>query len=369
MQVLIYIGHFKTGSSTLQRFLAANWLALVRQGVLYPSVEARGFARNLRVLLLGHDEFDADDSLNILEPHNALALRLKNEEDGHAIPGYYPALPGGFNMQETIDQQIVQLSPRKVVLAAEVFSALSGTPEHKSIDRLAQRFARHDVTIICNLRRPDLHIASWEMQRLRLPQAEMAEDLRGEGLDRYLDSVHFDYARLIDPWMKHFPKARMVVRHLDDVRRAGGTVAQFLDVAGLKQQDFRAIRDQNLSLPRAYAAIGRALRRELPSEPARRVIRVMNDAPRDLCGIADAQVEMFGRFNRDRMMREFSPIHAKLGKMLGKMPFFSDLEGMGTAGPLSEIEAGRQCWPGLQQWLLTQIDDGPEAEWLRTKRF
>ena len=48
MKVILYIGHHKVGSTSLQVFLARNWAALAREGTLYPSVENRGYALNLR---------------------------------------------------------------------------------------------------------------------------------------------------------------------------------------------------------------------------------------------------------------------------------------------------------------------------------
>ena len=51
MKIIIYIGHHKVGSTALQVFLSQNWLALVRAGILYPSVETSGFSHNLAEVL------------------------------------------------------------------------------------------------------------------------------------------------------------------------------------------------------------------------------------------------------------------------------------------------------------------------------
>jgi len=122
LKLVIFIGHFKTGSSSIQSFLSSNFLRLLQAGILYPSVESQGAAWNMRAMMRGRDESTAGKSLNIIEPHNALALRLKNEEDGHGMPSYYPHPPSGFQMLELLENQISELAPNAVVLCSEVFS-------------------------------------------------------------------------------------------------------------------------------------------------------------------------------------------------------------------------------------------------------
>ena len=39
MDLVIFMGHHKVGSSSLQSWLSTNWLALARAGILYPAVE------------------------------------------------------------------------------------------------------------------------------------------------------------------------------------------------------------------------------------------------------------------------------------------------------------------------------------------
>ena len=47
MDLILFMGHHKVGSSALQMFLARNWLPLARAGILYPAVEPQGMAANL----------------------------------------------------------------------------------------------------------------------------------------------------------------------------------------------------------------------------------------------------------------------------------------------------------------------------------
>ena len=100
--LVIFMGHHKVGSSSLQRFLATNWLRLARDGVLYPSVEAQGLARNLAESLQGAP-LEAPGSVNIREPHNALAFKLIAEATGAAVPEWHPKLPSASQMFRAVD--------------------------------------------------------------------------------------------------------------------------------------------------------------------------------------------------------------------------------------------------------------------------
>ncbi|GHC49706.1 hypothetical protein [Neogemmobacter tilapiae] len=366
-QITVYAGHFKTGSSSLQRFFAVNWRALALQGVLYPATEPQSVAQNMKELLHGAEADDGRRSLNIYEPHNALALRLKNEEDGHTIPDYYPDLPSGKAMLDTMMRQVEALAPKQVLIAGEVLSALAGTPEATGLQRLAWRLEKYEVRVVLNLRRPDLHLASWDIQRLRVGQKP--GPLRGEALLDYLQGVHFDYVRLIEAWRKLLPKADFHLRNLADVRKEGGTVEQIVRLLDVPNTGLLTpLEDTNASIPRAYSMICRAARMELSAEASRRIIRAIYVAPAELPRAADREVEMFGRFNRDLMRKEFDKVHVALGKMAGKAPFFPDLDGMLEMGILSDVDAARASWPALRDWLLQNLDDGEDIAWVRGHR-
>jgi hypothetical protein len=363
MRVIIYLGHFKTGSSSLQRFLASNWRALLYQGILYPSTEAQGAARNLRLLRNGADEPETDTALNILEPHNALALRMKHEEDNHIIPAYYPDLPPAKFMLDNMMRQVTALEPRVVVIAAEVFSVLAETETLDSIRRLAWRLEKFDVTFVCNLRRPDLHIASWDLQRLRfgLP----VPPLREHGFSSYINSVHLDYIRLLTAWQTHFPNATFVVRNINDVRRTGGTVKQMLRLLDVPNPAILTdIPDQNPSIPRAFSMAARNVLDVLPAESARPLIRAIGDAGPEVPHIDDGKIELFGRPNRVMMSERFGPIHEKLNAMTGAAPFFPDVAEMLNVNPISDVQAGRESWSALREWLLQSPLEDQAREWV-----
>lgn len=349
MKIVIFIGHFKTGSTSIQSFLSSNFLRMLRAGILYPSVESMGMARNLLVTLSGKDMPTAGESLNIIEPHNALALKLKNEEDRHGVPPYYPNLPSGFQMLEMINNQIAALDPHSVILCSEVFALFGLTETRKSIARLAHRFSDHDVTIYCNLRRPDEYLSSWHRQRLKF--GAKLERLSGAGMDEYLNSAHFQQARLVEGWISdYFKDAKLIVRNFDDVKAAGGSVRDFIKSSGISFPDDLILpKDQNPSVPSAFAEIGRRALHELPRETAARVVGWLSSARERVLHPADDQIEMFGQKNRDILLDRFRPVADRLNELTGENPFYSNLEDFGRCRSINELDAANEALSMLVQ--------------------
>ncbi|RNF33741.1 hypothetical protein [Paracoccus methylarcula] len=371
MKLVIFIGHFKTGSTSIQSFLSSNYLRLLRAGILYPSVESKGISRNLRAAVSGKDIPTLGESLNIIEPHNALALRLKNEEDKHGIPPYYPALPSGFQMLEMIENQISDLNPHSAIICSEVFALLGLTEQRKSIERLAARFGRHDVTIYCNLRRPDDYISSWHRQRLKF--GAKLDRLHDGALDQYLDSAHFQQAKMIDGWVKdHFSNARLIIRNYDDVMSAGGAVKDFINNSEIIfPKNITLPENQNPSIPCAFAELGRRCLHDLPREEARRLVSWLSSAKarQTIPHVPDSQVEMFGPKYREVLLNNFRPVAESLNEMTQTYPFYQEVEDFGRCRPVPEIEAANEALPKLVR--IAKLQGLPETvlEWLNDWKF
>lgn len=346
MKLVIFIGHFKTGSTSIQSFLSGNFLRLLQAGILYPSVESQGVAHNMRTMMNGSDKSTIGLSLNITEPHNALALRLKTEEDNHGVPHYYPNLPSGFQMLELIGNQISTLRPNAMVLCSEVFALFGLTRDHAGIKRLANRFSGHDVSIYCNLRRPDEYLSSWHRQRLKF--GAKLERLSENGLQEYIDSAHIQQAKMIEPWLKYFPKANLILRNFDEVKAAGGSVHDFIAQSGLPfPSQLPLPKDQNPSVPSAFAEVGRRANQELPRELADPLITWLTRAGAVVPHSSDHEVEMFGPMNRRILLDTFRPVAEHLDRLAGRDDFYKDIEAFGRSNPQSDIDAARQALPAL----------------------
>lgn len=346
-RVVIFIGHFKTGSTSIQNFLASNYLRLLQAGILYPSVDAQGVARNMQVLLSGADRSTVGSGLNVIEPHNALALRLKTEEDGHGVPPYYPNVPDGFQMLELLRNQVEALRPRTVILCAEVFALLGMTPNRSGVMRLAQLFGTYDVTIYCNLRRPDEYLSSWHRQRLKF--GAKIRRLSDGGFKGYLGTPHVEQAQMIEGWRTdHFPNAKFVIRNFDDVRAAGGSIADFVEHSGVSFPKNLVIpKDQNPSIPSAFAEIGRRAVHDLDPQLARRTVQWLTRARTRVDHPSDPEVEMLGRTNRDVLVRAFARIGPHLDQLSGRTPFYPNLAELGRLSPIDDLDAAERALPLL----------------------
>lgn len=353
MKAAFFIGHHKTGSTSLQSFLSANYHRLLSESILYPAVESEGIVNNLATVLAGSDPGTIPSRMNVREPHNALAFRLINETVDAPVPLWHPNLPNGFQMMQMIDQQIALLKPKHLVLCSEVMSRFADTGLTRILPRMRNRFAAHDVTIVLNLRRPDLYIASWHRQALRFGRPLAA--LRDGALKRYRGSVHFHYESIVKHWRDAFPDARFVVRNYDDVNKAGGSVADFFRQADLPfavPGSAAEIRS-NPSLPFAMVEILRLANAEL-GDDAQEVRQYLLDAMTRVKTTPDREVEVFGAAQREALLEAFTPIHAELNALLDVPMFFADIEEARRCNPVPELDAARAALDELKKDVIAQ---------------
>ncbi|MEC9435430.1 MAG: hypothetical protein VYD87_21205 [Pseudomonadota bacterium] len=377
MDLILFMGHHKVGSSALQLFLARNWLALARAGVLYPAVEAQGMAANLSAALAGASSGAGVKAgaglagggkpralrLNEREPHNALAFRMMHDDSGRAVPPWHPKLPHSSQMIRIIRAQIEALKPRAVVLCSEVFANFG--PDHPAaLARLAAALpGAKRVRILCTLRRPDTYLVSWHGQRLKFGHKVPA--LRGDALDIYWKGIHFDYRRMLEPWFDAFPGAEFDIRDYADVLAAGGSVADFAARSGLAlPEGLEEVRSANPSVHPALMEVARRANAELEAEPSRLLRQHLIKAGEKLAVHGAREVEMFGPANRDLMAARFAPIDAWLGERVGRAGFFPDLDAVARPAPVAELDAAREALAALRRPRELRALPGPARDFV-----
>ncbi len=338
MKVIIFFGHHKVGSTALQAFFARNHLELLQRGILYPAVEVEGLAQSLAGAL-NPDRPPALDRMNVREPHNALAFRMLAQATGGKPPAWHGNLPGVGQMLRAIRLQADYLKPHTVILCSEVMSNF-GSNHPKLIDTLRDIFPNADYELYCVLRRPDEYLTSWHAQRLRF--GDKVSALSDKAARNYFPSIHFDYKRLLVPWIKRFPDSPLHLRNYADVLAAGGSTEDFLaqcDIgfpAGLIPAG-RA----NASLPRAAMELVRRGNHDLPAEQAHSLRQYLLEQGDRLNPVKNADVEMFGANLRADMSRQFAPVHDYLSTLTGQ-PFFPDIDQLPTPRPIPEAQATAQ---------------------------
>ena len=350
MKVVIYIGHHKVGSTALQAYLSQNWRKLAKAGILYPAVETRGFANNLKKSL-GADDKLAVSHVNVREPHSALAYRMISDVSDRKIPPQFQALPGTSQMFHAINNQVEILQPDTLVLCSEAFANF-GQVDPNAISRLANHLpkATKEVQIYCALRRPDDYMISWHGQRLKV--GEKPAPLMGDGVKQYQETIHFNYRLVVEAWHERMPKAQLTSRNYSDILATGGSIEDFIAQTGLSVPDNMVTPGRaNPSLPRSAFAIMRRANEEL-SRPAAHALSVyLQRHGDDLSPVRNSDVEMFGAPQRLQVAEAFAPVHAYISALTGKESFFPDIDQMQVCRPVPEEEATRQ--------LLISLD--PEA--------
>lgn len=350
LQVILFIGHHKVGSTSLQDYLSRNAAALSRAGVLYPYVDFEGMAHQAAAAA-GQGPALGSLPINVREPHNALAFRMLAGQGRGSVPPYHKRLPALPQMVHAIQQQIRFSEPHTVILAAEVFANFNAAGSGL-IERLAGWFPGAEFTIVATLRRIDEYLASWHGQRLKF--GHKLAPLREDGLDGYLKGIHFNYRLMLEGWLKELPQARLILRDYAEVRAGGGSVADFIAQTGLELPEGMAPeRRENDSFHRAFYEIARLANHRLEERKAAELRKALRaDMPGKLQLPASNGIELFGAENRERMLEQFRPVDAWLGAQAGRSGFFADLERVLEVQPAPEQEA--------MQTALAQLQD---ADW------
>jgi hypothetical protein len=346
MKLILFIGHHKVGSSALQTYLARHALPFLRQGILYPAVEAQGMATLLQMALQGRDAPDGALPVNFREAHNALAFGLMAAADpDRNVPALHEHLPPGPDMLRAILRQVEVFDPHTVILAAEVFANF-GAVAPGLIDDLARAFAGAEVHVSATLRRVDDYLVSWHGQRLRFGQTPRA--LPGGALNHYLRSIHVNYRLVLEPWLTRMPDARLRLRAYDQVLAAGGAVQDFLTGHGIAPVPGSSAEPRvNAGLHRGLIEIARQANQTLAAPAAHDLFRTLLQTGPRLGLPPGREIEMFGAEARATLAQAFAPIHDWLSGLAGG-PFFADAAAIGQVLPLHEHAVNQQALDRLR---------------------
>lgn len=348
MKVILFIGHHKVGSTSLQDFLARNSVALAREGILYPSVDFEGLS-----LMLGtaaaRSTPEGGLPINAREPHNALAFRMLAEQGKGRVPAFHKGLPSRLQMVRAIRHQIEFLQPEAVILAAEVFANFAAA-DPTLIQSLREIFPDEaEITVIATLRQIDEYLASWHGQRLKF--GHKIEPLSAGGTQNYFNNIHFDYRLMLEGWLEALPEAEFILRDYADVRAGGGSVVDFIAQSGLNfPEGLAAERRTNESLHRGVYELARRGNEILPAPQANSLRQWLRQLTPELDLPKSSEIELFGAQTRKEMIDRFDPIHQFLGEVSGKAPFFADLEAARRVQPVPEAEVIRHALAQLRRF-------------------
>ena len=328
----------------MQRFLAHNFLPLIRSGILYPAVESQGFSHHLAAALEGGPP-PAELPINVREAHNALAFRMLAESQKRGMPPFHQFIPASRQILVSICNQMQILQPHTTILCAEVFANFAAV-DPALIERLREAFAGCDVRLMCTLRRPDEYLASWFGQELKF--GRKLAPLRRGGAAAYYGGIHFDYALMLGGWIEVFGADALSLRNYADVLAAGGSIEDFKARSGIAfPPDLDPVADANPSIPRSLYEIARRGNHALGPGMARTLReRLLALAP-TVALPPDREIEMFGAETRRTLVERFAPVARRLDALNGGRPFFPDLEAVGRTRPIPEPEAAAAAFAAI----------------------
>lgn len=335
MKAFFHIGHHKTGTTSLQAFLAINWTSLVNGGVLYPWVESEGAAWAQAQLLRGQTSDPALLPANVREPHNAMAFRmLAQANPERKVPPQHRGLPAPPALLRALENQAEILQPEAMVFCSEVMGHF-GIEAPDLIDSLSESLSGAEAVLHATLRRPDDHLVAWHGQQLWFgaPVASLSEARRP------FEGVHFDYRAMIEPWLERWPGITPRVRAHRAMMGAGGSITDFFAQSGLEiPGDAVEVPVMNPSLPRALFPLMRAVNTAVPRPAARTLGPDLQHIADDLDLPPASDIEFFGDARRAEMAERFAPIQEWLNTVTGA-PVFDDIDQIAEPRSVSEAEA------------------------------
>lgn len=216
---ILHIGYGKTGTTALQRFLAANRSQLMERGIVYPDAKVNG------------SWLDTPD-------HNMVARALTGQL------GWWNLTPEEYFRQ--FEKQRQDADADTVILSGESFMGFLqpwsfDSPEAywKALADLATRIAEllkgHEVVVVAYLRRQDEWVDSAINQMIKFG-ALMDDDSALWSTETLLEKYapRLDYACCLDVWAKAFgDHALKIGVYEPKTFREGGIVTEFLALTGI----------------------------------------------------------------------------------------------------------------------------------------
>jgi hypothetical protein len=226
--IYLHIGRRKTGTTTIQQFMARNAETLERYGVLYPTI-----ARTTGTA------------------HHGLATSMLKRG---AVRGEDPR-----KFWSALDQLALDRPDKKIVVSTEALESVSPA-------KLRKVFRHEEVRILCYMRDAAAYTESAYTQSTKF-------GINTENFDTYfarrLESGRMRYSKSLAKWAKVFGAANVRVRSLDKTCLDGeDLITDFLSALGLVRKDldlgFPNPKSKNLSPGWKVVELLRAMYESLP---------------------------------------------------------------------------------------------------------
>lgn len=376
----LFIGHHKTGSTSLQSHLARRAGELAKIGVLYPHVDLVSILRTngaqscssytqtngrlrKRIQLLKENK-------NYLEPHNALAFRMLSEATGCAMPAWHQGVPESSKaMLELVNEQMEDLKPDDLLIISEVLGNF-GTCKKNLCQKLMSSLNTREANLLCILRKPDDYLVSWYGQELCFGYKQMGR-LGQRIANSYVNSIHLRYDWMLEQWMRDSRFNSIIIEDYRNVNLMGGTVSWFNSTCttqtSLRPDTSDETTRANPSLHPIFFEAVRFCNLKLGRVDSAQLVAAIKQVTPRLNLPSTKTVEVLGLEARELIYRTFLPVNRTLGRMVGRDEFFVDIESILEQKENQADRLGCQFVSLLLEQhedLITQVQRDALAEWL-----
>lgn len=213
--VILHIGHFKTGTTALQVFMAQNAARFRAAGLHYAQTSRKNAKQSALAFAL----------------YRAVGVR-------DLMHGYDDDTPPEA-LWATFFKEVRSRREPMVLASSEEFMRLGAWPEAADrlrgiVDAASDEF---DFRIIAYLRPPQAHLSSWFNQLIKMRQK--VGDFDSAVLSG-MEPVHLDYALALRPFFDIFGARAVTLRLFDDaLRQENRLFADFLSALGLQRKPTR----------------------------------------------------------------------------------------------------------------------------------
>ncbi|HEX3665408.1 MAG TPA: hypothetical protein VHU23_09270 [Rhizomicrobium sp.] len=240
----LHIGVEKTGTTSIQNFLAANRSALRARGVLYPLTP--GAVSHLGLVAYALDDARVDGTRKV--------RRLFD-------PAQIASFRGRFT--RALDEEISTSGASEIILSSELLSSRLRSPsEIARLKSLCDRIARRTNVVVYLRNQVDFLVSRYTT----IIQLGGREEFGVRGI------AFGDYARLLDRWATTFGRGNLIVRRFEPQDFVDGDLlADFAAATDLGFKNLVAVPRHNESLDAESLAFLRAINRGFPQKIAERV--------------------------------------------------------------------------------------------------
>lgn len=204
----IHVGHYKTGTTALQGFLAGNAKKLRRHGLDYAE-------------LFRH-----------FDKHSKFAFSLYRGAGVQTLLHGYSDPTPGEKVWAQLFEAVLASPAEHVLISSEEFMRLGAHPAAAERLRAIIAGAPEGIAfrVIAYLRSPGAHLRSWYNQMVKMSAATSDYNT---AVCQVMEPVHYDYALALRPWIDIFGARAVIVRPYEEgFRRDGGLFRDFLGLFG-----------------------------------------------------------------------------------------------------------------------------------------